>query len=127
MSVETLVPIEEYLRTSYDPDVEYVDGILVERNVGDLPHGLVQSNVIFAIRSKYPHVFVIPELRQRRRRGQSATTGDNCRRKFIKPFPFRIRTVSRQMTHRPPKGPECTPGPQTSAVPTGFRAPPPFP
>jgi hypothetical protein len=30
-----VVALEEYLRTSYDPDVEFVDGVLVERNVGE--------------------------------------------------------------------------------------------
>src|SRR6476620_8418261 len=69
MSVETLISVEEYLNTSYDPDVEYVDGVLVERNIGDLLHGLVQSNFIFAIRAKYPGVYVIPELRS-----QTSTT-----------------------------------------------------
>ena len=29
------IPVEEYLNTSYDPDVEYVDGALVDRNIGD--------------------------------------------------------------------------------------------
>jgi Uma2 family endonuclease len=67
MSVETLISVEEYLSTSYDPDVEYVDGVLVERNVGALLHGLVQSNLIFALRRKYPRVFVIPELRSQTR------------------------------------------------------------
>src|ERR1700674_1764121 len=63
MSVETLIPVEDYLNTSYDPDVEYVDGVLVERNVGDWLHSLVQSNLIFALRRKYPHIYVVPELR----------------------------------------------------------------
>jgi Uma2 family endonuclease len=63
MGVETLISVEEYLNTSYDPDVEYVDGVLVERNVGDWLHSLVQSNMIFAIRRKYPKVYVLPELR----------------------------------------------------------------
>lgn len=67
MSVETLIPVDEYLNTSYDPDVEYVDGVLVERNVGDWLHSLVQSNLIFALRLKYPEVFVIPELRSKTR------------------------------------------------------------
>ena len=65
MSVGTLVSVEEYLNTSYDPDVEYVDGVLVERNVGDLLHGLIQSNIIFWLRTKYPHIYLIPELRSR--------------------------------------------------------------
>ena len=44
MGVETLISVEEYLNTSYDPDVEYVDGVLEERNVGDWLHSLVQVN-----------------------------------------------------------------------------------
>jgi hypothetical protein len=34
MAAATVVPVEEYLRTSYHPDMEYVDGSLLERNVG---------------------------------------------------------------------------------------------
>jgi Uma2 family endonuclease len=67
MSVETLISLEEYLNTAYDPDVEYVDGVLVERNVGGWPHSLVQSNLIFALRSKYPRVYVVPEFRSQTR------------------------------------------------------------
>ena len=67
MTVGTLISVDEYLNTSYDPDVEYVDGVLVERNVGDWPHSLVQSNLIFAFRSKYPQVYAVPELRSRTR------------------------------------------------------------
>ena len=61
----TLVPVEEYLNTVYDPDVEYVDGVLVERNVGDWLHALIQGNVLFFLRQKYPHLKVVPELRSR--------------------------------------------------------------
>src|SRR5919198_386046 len=63
MSVETLIPVEEYLKTSYDPDVEYVDGVLVERNVGDWLHSLVQRNLIVAFNRKFPRVYAVPELR----------------------------------------------------------------
>ena len=63
MSVETLISVEEYLSTSYDPDVEYVDGVLVERTVGDWLHSTVQYNVMFALGTKYPRVYVRPELR----------------------------------------------------------------
>ncbi|HUE02594.1 MAG TPA: hypothetical protein VMR62_23705 [Bryobacteraceae bacterium] len=34
MAAATIAPVEEYLQTNYDPDLEYVDGQLVERNVG---------------------------------------------------------------------------------------------
>lgn len=37
------VPVEEYLRTTYDPDREYVDGQLVERHVGEHDHGRLQA------------------------------------------------------------------------------------
>jgi hypothetical protein len=37
-----MVSVEEYFSTSYDPDVEYVDGELVERNVGETDHGRLQ-------------------------------------------------------------------------------------
>jgi Uma2 family endonuclease len=42
MSIATLVSLEEYLSTSYSPDQEYRDGVLVERNVGDKAHALLQ-------------------------------------------------------------------------------------
>ena len=58
-----LVSVEEYQNTSYDPDVEFVDGVLVERHLGDWLHSLIQSNVLFALRRKYPHLKVVAELR----------------------------------------------------------------
>ena len=58
-----MLSVEDYLNTSYDPDVEYIDGALQERNVGDWLHALIQSNVLFALRRKYPHLKVVAELR----------------------------------------------------------------
>src|SRR5271165_7094137 len=43
MAVATLVPLEEYLHSSYDPDREYVEGRLIERNVGELDHSYLQN------------------------------------------------------------------------------------
>ena len=38
-----MMDVAEYLRTSFDgPDCEYLDGEVVERNMGELPHGDVQ-------------------------------------------------------------------------------------
>jgi len=42
MAVATLMPIEEYLSTSWGPDREYVDGRVIERNVGELDHSYLQ-------------------------------------------------------------------------------------
>jgi Uma2 family endonuclease len=39
---DLLVSVEEYLSTSFDPDCEYVDGILVGRNVGERDHSYWQ-------------------------------------------------------------------------------------
>jgi Uma2 family endonuclease len=38
-----LVTVEEYLRTVYRPDCEYVDGRVEERNLGEHDHGLLQA------------------------------------------------------------------------------------
>lgn len=37
------VSVEEYLSTVYEPDCDYVDGVLEERNVGEIDHGFVQG------------------------------------------------------------------------------------
>ena len=42
MSAGTLLSVEDYLNTSYSPDMEYRDGVLVERNVGEKGHALLQ-------------------------------------------------------------------------------------
>jgi Uma2 family endonuclease len=42
MDVAALIPLEEYLETSYSPDREYRDGVLAERNVGDKAHSWLQ-------------------------------------------------------------------------------------
>ena len=67
MGVETLISVEEYLSTSYHPDVEYEDGVLVERNAGDWLHSLVQRNLIVSLSRKYPKIFAVPELRSQTR------------------------------------------------------------
>jgi Uma2 family endonuclease len=38
-----LLSIEEYLHTSYKPDVHFVDGEIEERNVGERTHAAIQS------------------------------------------------------------------------------------
>ena len=42
MATLTAVPVEEYLSTTYHPDMEYVDGQLLERHVGEHYHSLLQ-------------------------------------------------------------------------------------
>lgn len=42
MSTISIVPLSEYLDTSYRPDCEYLDGELLERNVGEWDHSRLQ-------------------------------------------------------------------------------------
>lgn len=37
-----MVSVHEYLSTSYSPDCDYVDGVLLERNVGEKDHSKLQ-------------------------------------------------------------------------------------
>jgi hypothetical protein len=35
--------VDEYLSTTYRPDCDYVDGRVVERNVGELDHSILMA------------------------------------------------------------------------------------
>ena len=45
-STTTLVPIAEYLSTSYRPDRDYVDGQVLERNLGERDHSELQGEIL---------------------------------------------------------------------------------
>src|SRR5580698_3908497 len=52
MSTKVLMDVDEYLHTSFDgPDCEYLDGEVVERNMGDLPHSDVQTTLAVLLRA----------------------------------------------------------------------------
>jgi Uma2 family endonuclease len=63
----SLISIEEYLRTSYHPDVDYVDGEIEERNLGQYDHGKIQAFITYLfMQNATPwHTDVVPELRIR--------------------------------------------------------------
>src|SRR5579864_2056111 len=52
MSSRTLVSVEEYLHTSYSPDCDYVDGEIVERNVGELDHSDSLGHIYVYLRNR---------------------------------------------------------------------------
>jgi Uma2 family endonuclease len=61
-----LMPVEEYLATSFEgPDREYVDGIVVERNVGELDHANTQGELVYFFRRLREKLgtWAFPELR----------------------------------------------------------------
>jgi len=63
----TLVSIEEYLSSSYEPDCDYVDGVLEERNLGEYDHSNLQAALVTYLRNRARlwNVRVVVELRIR--------------------------------------------------------------
>jgi Uma2 family endonuclease len=61
----TLMSVNDYLSTSFRPDCEYVDGVIVERNMGEKDHSTLQMAIsasLFNRRKEWgSHVF--PEQR----------------------------------------------------------------
>jgi len=64
-ALPALVSVEEYLHTMYDPDCYYVDGVVVERNVGEKSHAKLQKRILLYLeaRCKVWGIFVIQETR----------------------------------------------------------------
>jgi Uma2 family endonuclease len=60
-----LIPVEEYLRTTYRPDCDYLDGEVWERNLGEKDHSKLQREIVFYFRSREREwrVFCFPEQR----------------------------------------------------------------
>ena len=81
------ISVEEYLRTSFpDGDRDYLDGEVLERNVGSIRHSKVQREIVElfgGLRQKLP-LFAFPELRVR-----------------IAPRRFRILDVAIYADHEP--------------------------
>ncbi len=67
MSTATVVQLSEYLSTSYRPDCEYLDGELLERNVGEWDHSRLQGLLCryLSNREKQWDIIVVPEQRVR--------------------------------------------------------------
>jgi Uma2 family endonuclease len=65
MSTKVLMDVGEYLRTSFEgPDCEYLDGEIVERNMGEIPHSAVQGTLyrlLWQLRSLLG-LLVLPEI-----------------------------------------------------------------
>jgi Uma2 family endonuclease len=67
MSTATLISVEEYLATSYRPDCDFVDGQLIERNVGTKDHSKLQDEILgwFRDRRRALRLRAFPEQRVR--------------------------------------------------------------
>jgi Uma2 family endonuclease len=50
-AVVPFVTVDEYLHTSYEPDADYVDGEIEERNMGEMDHADLQSILVTLFRN----------------------------------------------------------------------------
>ncbi len=64
-TTRALISVEEYLTSVYQPDCDYVDGEVLERNIGERDHSCLQGIVIayFVARRKEWNITVLPEMR----------------------------------------------------------------
>src|SRR5271157_4070687 len=65
MTSVTTVPVEAYLRSTYEPDAEYVDGQIQERPVGEYDHASWQAALLeyFTAHKHDWNIRVLAELR----------------------------------------------------------------
>ena len=88
MGAGVLISLEQYLAMDYSPDREFVDGVVLERHVEELPRSLVQRNLVLALCRRYPHLFVFT--------GTSCPDGGRTM-----PNPGRVRDVRAAFSRRP--------------------------
>jgi Uma2 family endonuclease len=72
MATRTLITVEEYLATVYRPDCDYVDGAVLERNLGEKDHGRSQLKLgaFFLARQAQWNTYAIVEQRVQVRSGR---------------------------------------------------------
>ncbi len=64
MATATLVSVEEYLATSFlDGDREYLEGQILERNMGEVQHSDLQTGFAVFFRMHYPEFWAGVEVR----------------------------------------------------------------
>jgi Uma2 family endonuclease len=65
MATTATISVEEYLRSRYEPDMEYIDGQLEERNGGEIEHSEVIAAILgwFMQHAKKWNIRVLPDVR----------------------------------------------------------------
>ena len=53
MSARTLISVEDYLASAYEPDCDFVDGHIEERNVGEVTHARLQLRIGAYLLARY--------------------------------------------------------------------------
>lgn len=84
--------VEEYLSRSWSPDLEYVDGQLLETNLGEIDHGNVQGKIYLALdrRGLFPLIAVRVQVKPTRFRVPDvlATRGARPTERFLREPPY---------------------------------------
>ena len=64
-TTRALISVEEYLTTVYESDCDYVDGEVLERNMGESDHSWLQGALIIFLGSRRAewNITVMPEMR----------------------------------------------------------------
>ncbi|MBZ5673855.1 MAG: Uma2 family endonuclease [Acidobacteriia bacterium] len=72
MSARTLISVEDYLATAYEPDCDFVDGHIEERNVGEVTHARLQARITAYLLTHYEAkgLVVMTEVRVQVRPGR---------------------------------------------------------
>src|SRR4051794_11120967 len=66
MATALAIPFEQFLRTTFRPDCDYIDGQVVERNVREYFHARMQGLIYFELQRRAGERYrVLPELRVR--------------------------------------------------------------
>jgi len=65
MSIAHAVSVDEYLNTSYRPDCEYLEGELLERNVGEFDHSRLQISLASYLRAREKQFGILALTAQR--------------------------------------------------------------
>src|ERR1700691_425045 len=65
MATRALIPVEVYLTSVYRPDCDYVDGEVLERNVGERDHSKLQGELFYYLRARAKQlgIHIYPEQR----------------------------------------------------------------
>lgn len=65
MAVAELISVEQYLKSVYRPDCDYVDGVIEERNLGERDHSWIQRNLVGFFFTKFHEtgITALPEWR----------------------------------------------------------------
>ena len=66
----TLIPVEEYLHTTYKPGCEYEDGVLTPKPISTWKHSLIQSRCGQLLLNSYPAFLPGSELTVQLREGR---------------------------------------------------------